>query len=79
MCSSDLHHFRFGIAHATVVFDHHRLTFDLNQSEEDKSFVVDAFGAQPIDRRTDDALKSVLPASAKYFSAMMVRRLWKML
>ena len=34
-----------GIAHAAVVFDDHRLTLDVDESEEDKALIVNAFGS----------------------------------
>ena len=54
------------VAHAAVVFNNVRLWFcagrigAINQSEEDKTFVVNAFGSQSFDGRTDDAVFDLL-------------------
>ena len=48
------------IAHTAVVLDDHWLTLDIDEAEEDKSFVVNAFCCQSLDGRTDDAVFHLL-------------------
>ena len=49
------HAFCFRVAHADVVFDHHRFTFHLDETEEDEAFVGDIFFFQAVDGRLNDA------------------------
>lgn len=56
--------FLFRVAHADVVFDHHRFTFHLDKAEEDEAFVSDVFFFQAVDGRFDDACAYFLH---KYF------------
>ena len=49
------HAFRFRVAHADVIFNHHRFAFYPDQSEEDEAFVDDVFFFQSVDGRFDDA------------------------
>lgn len=58
------HAFCFRVAHADVVFDHHRFTFHLDKAEEDEAFVSDVFFFQAVDGRFDDACAYFLH---KYF------------
>ena len=44
------------VAHAAVVFYHHRFAIDVDESEEDEAFVDDAFLGESIDGGSDDAV-----------------------
>ena len=46
---------RLGVAHAYVVLDDVRLAAHIHQSQEDETFVEDAFVVQAVDGRFDDA------------------------
>jgi len=46
--------FRFRVAHAYIVFNDHRFAFYINQAEEDKAFIVDAFCCQSFYCGADD-------------------------
>lgn len=52
------HAFRFRVAHADVIFNHHRFAFYPDQSEEDEAFVDDVFFFQSVDGRFDDAVRT---------------------
>ena len=48
------------VTHTAVVLDHHRLTFDVDQSEENKALVVDTLLSEAVYGRTDDAILDFL-------------------
>ena len=51
---------RLGVAHAAVVLDDLRLAAAVDESEEDKALIVNAFGSQAFDGGTDDAVLDLL-------------------
>ena len=50
------HRLRLRVTHTTVVFDDHRLSLDIDESEEDKALIVETFLRQSLHGRTDDAV-----------------------
>ena len=50
------HAFCFRVTHADIIFNHHRFTFYIDKTEEDETFVFDAFGSQSFHSGTDDAV-----------------------
>ncbi|KWR55541.1 hypothetical protein AA415_01319 [Bacteroides stercoris] len=47
--------FGFRVAHTYIVFDNHRLVLYIDKSQENETFVQNAFFAQPVDGRLYDA------------------------
>ena len=44
------------VTHATIVFNDHRLAFHVDESEEDKTFIINVLGLQTLNGRLDDAV-----------------------
>ncbi len=49
------HTFGFGVAHADVVFNHHRFALHVDKSQEDEALIADFFFQQAVYGRFDDA------------------------
>ena len=49
-----------GVAHAAVVFDHHRFAIHIDKTKEDETLVVDTFRGKTIHSGTDNAVLHLL-------------------